>query len=105
LDSDRRAADHGTINQVANVSLRSSVDRGQLAAGLRHESFDIGGRNAKDRSCCEESSEESLPKRLDKAYRQRNLVLCYTDSAAHNCPRIVGFFADLACALKARVLA
>jgi hypothetical protein len=47
----RRPADHDTINQVANVSLRSSVVRGQLAEGLRHASFDIGGRNARDRSC------------------------------------------------------
>jgi hypothetical protein len=34
----------------ANVSLRSSAVRGQLGEGLRHESFDIGGWNAKDRS-------------------------------------------------------
>jgi hypothetical protein len=50
LDSDRRPVDHDTINQVANVSLRSSAVRRQLAEGLRHESFDIGGRNAQDRS-------------------------------------------------------
>src|ERR1700687_3384405 len=50
LDLDARAANHDTINQVANVSLRSSAVRGQLAEGLRHESFDIGSRNAQDRS-------------------------------------------------------
>ena len=48
--SDRRLADHDTINQVANVSLRSSAVRGQPTEGLGHESFDIGGWNAKDRS-------------------------------------------------------
>jgi len=47
LDSDRRPADHDTINELANVSLRSSAVRGQLAEGLRHESFDIGGWNAR----------------------------------------------------------
>src|SRR5271155_4850573 len=50
LDSDRRPADLDTINQVANAGLRSSAVRGQLAESLRHESFDIGGRNAQDRS-------------------------------------------------------
>ena len=43
-------ADHNTINQVANVSSRSSAVRGQLAESLRHELFDISGWNANDRS-------------------------------------------------------
>jgi len=47
VDSDRCVADHDTINQVANVSLRSSAVRGQPAEGLRHESFDIGGWNVR----------------------------------------------------------
>jgi hypothetical protein len=50
LDSDRRPTNHDTINQIANVSLRNSAVRGQLAEGLRHESVNTGGWNAHHRS-------------------------------------------------------
>jgi hypothetical protein len=48
LDSDRRPADHDTINQVANVGQRG-VGQGQFTHSLNDEPFDIRGWNA----CCE----------------------------------------------------
>jgi hypothetical protein len=49
LASDRRPADHDTINELANVGLRSGVVRGRLGNGVSDDRFDNACRNTDDR--------------------------------------------------------